>query len=297
MQASMPANVEALPSAQAAPSVDYATALDKLLHLYTGIDKAAVALPFVSGSPGRQDRSLTRWKWQMGEIGTPFIFLRPVALGFLHWHFRNRLLTLRQHVLLETQFSEDREKATLAKIDRATDFWKQRATVGSILFSWIIPLGGPVIAVWKWLFPNAFWVPPSWFVPWAALSSLLWALLVLRTAFAAKRGLMLGGRDHTVYRPYNLSGAGGYAQEREILGPLGLAKSEFPIDAMLFMGWGFLYTIVIHSNTFWGGQLDLSQSWALNIVRFISIETLLMVLVTWFIVSLALRCREKLGRA
>jgi hypothetical protein len=228
----------------------------------------------------------------MGEIGRPFIFLRPVALGILHWHFRNRLLALRQHILLETAFSEDGAKATLPRIDRATSFWKQRATIGSILFSWILPLGGPVVAAWKWLFPAAFWTPSSWLVIWAALSSLAWAILVLRTAFSAKRGLMLGGRDHEVYWPRNLSGAGGYAQEKEILGPLGLAKSEFPLDAIFFMGWGLLYPI-LNSGTNILAQPHLEP----GPIRFLVSYTLLFVLPMWILVVLALSRRKKLGRA
>src|SRR5262245_16111270 len=112
MQASMPANVEALPSAQAAPANDYAPALDKLLQLYTEIDKVAVALPFVSiplfsVENLRQARKrlnpLTAWKvlWtslQSGELWSPPWFsLRPLVLAILHWHFRSRLAALRQH--------------------------------------------------------------------------------------------------------------------------------------------------------------------------------------------------------
>jgi hypothetical protein len=63
MQASMPANVEALPSAQAAPVIDYSRTVDELLELYARIDLAAVALPFAVYSKSR------RWPLTMARAG------------------------------------------------------------------------------------------------------------------------------------------------------------------------------------------------------------------------------------
>jgi hypothetical protein len=53
----------AIPSAKidvSSPAIDYASTLDKLLHLYTEIDKAAVALPFVSFPWRDKSRRKTR---------------------------------------------------------------------------------------------------------------------------------------------------------------------------------------------------------------------------------------------
>jgi len=60
--------------------------------------------------------------------------------------------------------------------------------------------------------------------------SVLYIFIFLSSAFEVKRGLMLGGKGRDAYFPISLPGPGGYAQERKILGALGLAVSEFPLD-------------------------------------------------------------------
>ena len=153
MQANSPAKIDTTPG-QAGPVIDYARTVDELLELYSGLDQAAVALPrtdvgYISHRPP------SRWWFQVGEV--PFhSFYRPVVRSLLHWHFRRRLSALRQHILLETRFSEDAVKGALAKIDRAIDFWRLRITVGSVLFGWVLPLWGPALAAWRWAFPQAF---------------------------------------------------------------------------------------------------------------------------------------------
>jgi hypothetical protein len=232
MQASMPANVEALPSAQAAPVIDYSRTVDELLELYARIDLAAVALPFADWSTsGRWPLTVAR----AGEVN-PGIAIRPLVVAMLHWHFRNRLLALRRHIALETRFSDDAAKGVLARLDRTTDFWRRQITPGSILYGWILPLVGPVTLLWSRVLPNAVLSPPSWLVLPTLLFSLFYALLFLCGAFTVKRGLMLGGVGRAAYDPSLLPGAGGYAREREIIGPLGLAVSEFPLDLVFLIG-------------------------------------------------------------
>ena len=263
MQASMPAKVDTSTPGQAGPVIDYARTVDDLLQLYTRIDLAAVALPIVGGPI----LGILRWKhprstnggfWStFNGDGFVLISIRPLVTRMLHGHFHRRLRALRQHILLDTAFSEDAAKSALARIDRAMDFWKQHITVGSILFGWfpvVAGLVGSVIAVGKSLFPNvdlgAFfaqpWVVVTLIVTIVSLPFLaLYLLAFLGSAFEVKRGLMLGGKGHEAYSPTSLPGPGGYAQERKILGALGLAVSEFPLDlvfnvpGMLFLVFGF----------------------------------------------------------
>jgi hypothetical protein len=251
MQASMPAKVETSAPGQAGPPVDYARTVDELLQLYTRIDMAAVALPIAdltsrhTGKIGVRLKEQWRGIW-MGELFTP-LCLRPLVTGILHWHFHHRLSALRQHILLETAFSEDGAKATLARIDRAVDFWRWRIGLGSILFTWVLPLSGPVLALWHWAFPDAPLTPPPWAVLAAALFSVAYAFAALASAFSIKRGLMLGGRGRAAYRPDLLPESAGYAREKEILGPLGLVVSEFPLDLALFLGYALLFPLAMYA--------------------------------------------------
>jgi hypothetical protein len=151
----------------------------------------------------------------------------------------------------------------------------------------VLPLSGPILAVWTWLFPLL--TPQlSIVLPFVVTLSFFYVLFILGTAFSTKRGLMLGGRDSAFYYPSELSGAGGYAQEREILSPLGLASSEFPLDAMFVLLFSVLLPISFGLSTgHWSNP---------NILIFTAILTVLLALPAAIIVFLALRRRKKLGR-
>jgi hypothetical protein len=222
----------------------------------------------------------------------PFIHVRPFAIGLLHWHFRSRLSELRRRILLETNFSEDRAKAALVKIDRSLDVWQQRTTVRSILFTWVLPLVGPLTALWNWLFPGDFLILPSW-TRLAVFFSLSYALSILATAFLVKRGLMLGGTDRAAYYPGFLPGQGGYGQEKAILKPLGLAVSEFPLDAAIFVGSLVLVPLSMSA------QLEMFRAFQPN-TEFASFPTFwssVLGNIFWLIVmGVALLRRRRLGR-
>jgi hypothetical protein len=174
----------------------------------------------------------------VGEVWAPTINFRPLSTGLLHWHFRNRLAALRRHIVLDTGFAGDASKVTLAKLDRAIELWQPHTTIRSILFVWILPLVGPVTALWNWFFPANLSLPPLW-TRYAVIISLSYALSILITGVIAKRGLMLGATGQAAYYPGFLLGQGAYAQERKILTALGLTASEFPLDVVLPFG-GFV---------------------------------------------------------
>ena len=243
MQANSPAKIDTTPG-----QADYARAVDELLQLYTRIDLAAGALRIVDVPIMRQIVDvpiiLATKRATSAFLGEwlAFISIRPLITRVLHWHFHHRLRALRRHILLETAFSEDPAKAALARIDRAIDFWKKHITAGLILFAWIpalVAFAGSVIAVGKSLFPNvdlgAFFAQPLVIMTGFSFVLAVYLLIFFSSAFVVKRGLMLGGKGRDAYYPGLLPGAGGYAREREILGALGLAVSEFPLDLVFII--------------------------------------------------------------
>jgi hypothetical protein len=138
--------------------------------------------------------------------------------------------------------------------------------------------------------PNTVLSPPSWLVLATLVLSLIYGLSFLNGAFNVKRGLMLGGVGLAASDPDLLPGAGGYAQEREILGPLGLAISEFPLDLVfsivslvpfLWMLWMYGYGDEAGDELFFSIQRSM-----------LTLLTLLMIGLAWF----AWVRRKKLGR-
>jgi hypothetical protein len=252
----------------------YESAVDALISHFTEIDKAADTLPLLTAMPyvwffwsslkfsfalpgdlmliipinivtllrnllpGRWRytcwsckyfKAIWTWFWN-GECVFPFISFRPLVAFLLHQHFRNRLSVLRRRLLLEASLSEEGAKATLIKIDRALAFWAT-ASFGTIVLAWVLPLIGPAIELAKLLLPVNL---PGWSRP-IGITTVVYILSVLIAAVCVKRGLMLGASGPAALYPGFWSGAQGYEREREILQPLGLALSEFPLDAALLV--------------------------------------------------------------
>jgi hypothetical protein len=181
------------------------------------------------------------WVW-MGEYSVPFIPVRAVAVFLLHWHFRSRLIIIRRRVLLATGFSEDIAKVSLAKIDRALNFW-EASSPKQVILTWGPLLISPAIELVRWLNPSSF---PAWSVPLAILS-FGYILSIPISAFVVKRGLMLGGSGREAYYPGFLLGPGYYAREREILGAMGLNRGEFPLDITLILASAF-FTLMTYNE-------------------------------------------------
>ena len=217
-------------------AIDFPSAVEELLQLYAETEKAALMLPFTG--PRYRDRPAgweTKGFWKSVSIGEmPFgAYLRPIVISFLHWHFRNRLTDLRKIILLETRFSELPMKGLIARIDKARDFWRPRITVNSVLFTWLIPLAGPAVALWKWADPHNISIPSTeLIIPWLVLS-VVYSLLFLAGSFRTKRGLMLGGTGYAASFPQQFAKPGGYTCEREIFGRMHIATSECPFDLIL----------------------------------------------------------------
>jgi hypothetical protein len=242
-------------------------------------------------------KAVGTWVWN-GECTLPFICVRPLATFLLHQHFRNRLSVLRRRLLLETSLSEEGAKAALAKVDRARAFWAT-ASFGTIMLAWVLPLIGPAIELAKLLVPVDL---PGWSRT-IGITTIGYVLNVLLAAFIVKLGLMLGASGPAALYPGFLSGAGGYKREREILQPLGLALSEFPLDAALLVA-SLVFGLITFQNQmelyqaitpFDEAVLDLGQeSLATTLPRFAT-PALYAVYAVGIVIALARR--KKLGRA
>jgi hypothetical protein len=264
----------------------YGSVVDELINHFTAIDKAAGTLPLFTAMPllrflwasvklyfaligdfiliipinfvtlirnifpGRWRytcwsckyfRAVLMWLWN-GECVVPSIFIRPLSNFLLHWHFRSRLSALRRRIVVETLLSEEDAKAALAKIDRAQAVWGT-TSFGSIILAWVIPLTGPGIEVAKLLVPDL----PGWSTT-VVVFIIGYVLGVLATAFHVNRGLMMGASGREAFYPGFISGAGGYERERQILQPVGLALSEFPLDAALIVASAILGLITYRTQ-------------------------------------------------
>jgi hypothetical protein len=242
----------------------------------------------------RYVKGAARWVW-MGENTVPSIFLRPVVISLLHWHFRSRLSAIRRQLLVENGFADDAAKATIAKIDRAMEFWQQRITAKSIALTWVLPLIGPVTELWKWFVPSAF--VPSW-APFAVFMSVSYLLTILASSFLVKRGLALGETGRAACYPGFASGPGFYVQEKKILNAFGFEMREFPVDIAVIVG-SVLLTALTYSKQmeFYKGlgmsdaqlqqMLDMQQTTDLSIM---GATFAILAIVSWM-------RRKKLGRA
>jgi hypothetical protein len=294
-----------LPTASAMPFLKYTWTLVKLYFALIGDIILIVPINVIvfirNIFPGRWSykcfscrylKAVGCWIWT-GECYLPTLFLRPLTIGLLHWHFRRRLSVLRHQLLMETGFSEDAAKPALAKIDRAMDVWQQRTTFRSIVLVWFLPLMGPVTQAWQSFVPVGLMPSPLW-ARYAAILSFSYALAFLGTAFLVKRGLMLGATGPDAYYPGFVPGPGGYLQEKTILSSLGLKVREFPLDSAILVG-GFLLGFLTYKNQLdffnelgiMNNQPQFSHLWVQFAIVVIYIP---IVVVSWI-------RRQKLGRA
>jgi|GEM_PF-4227446 len=289
-------------SAQPGPnaSVDFTSSVEELLKLYVDVEKTAMRLSFIGPSFWQRPAD---WEWKglskvtaMGEINRR-TYLRPLVIGMLHWHFRNRLMAVRKMILLETRFSESAAKNCLERIDRAIDFWRLRITIGSILFGWFIPLAGPATAIWKWVVPQSVVILPPEVIWIVCTSSAFYCLLFLTGSFVTKRGLMLGGSGFAASNPYLFTEPGGYAREREILGPMGIAVSELPID--LICATASVCIIALFQLAFFpflNYSVLVQSSDLVSVISALGGSLIMAALVVWKFIVRPWRRRKSLGR-
>lgn len=174
-------------------------------------------------------RFLALWFWR-GEFFTPTLFLRPLTQALLVAHVRRRLQLLKRAILLQNDLSDGRRQALLEQVDGLLAVWPAPG-FATVLLTYVIPAVGPVLELWR-RFTSAGL--PGW-VEASVLASLWYSLAVLATAFAAKRGLLLGARGRDALLPGAADGSGTYGIESEVFGGLGVRVREIPLDILIWM--------------------------------------------------------------
>jgi hypothetical protein len=170
------------------------------------------------------------WVWHGESPQSAFVVVQWLVTSLLHLHFRSRLSLLRRRIHLENKLTAEEQARILARIDRILEGW-QGPRIITGFFAYGLPLAGFLLELYRGF--GAIQLP-AW-TREAGLLLLIYAPSVVGTAVMLKRGLMLGGTDRSIYFPGTLVGRGAYAEEARILGALGLARREFPLDLVLFL--------------------------------------------------------------
>jgi hypothetical protein len=194
------------------------------------------------------------WIWRGEPPTAPFIFIRPLLNLFMKGHFENRLRRLRSELFLRDGLSDAARSAAVGRLDAALERWKTPRFT-TVFFTALLP---GIISIPSWskqLIEFAEWLgihlPTDKVVGFVSrsastggliflgLMSIGYLLAVPATAFLAKRGLFIGRDPGRICFPGGQGGSGVYAQEREILGRVGLRVHEAPLDLWL-LGAGFV---------------------------------------------------------
>jgi len=101
---------------------------------------------------------------------------------------------------------------------------------------------------------------------------------------------MLGGKGRGAGRPDLLPGTGAYGREREILGPFGLAGSEFPLDLAVFPSTVWIMGALMLASAFHSTQITPASPQIISVL-------LILFLIFGSISLIAWVRRKKLGRA
>lgn len=168
------------------------------------------------------------WVWR-GEIPfAPIAVMRSLVTFMLSSHVKSRLQLLQRYIYLDELISDEERTPLISQITRALEHWKQPGIL-HLIYTFGLPTLGPVIELYRYLFPGQL---PRWLV---GLGFMLigYAIGFVITAFMVKRGLMMGAVGRAAYFPGALDTARYYAEERRILGGIGIRKNEFPLDILL----------------------------------------------------------------
>jgi hypothetical protein len=168
------------------------------------------------------------WLWRGEAFVFPFGVIRPLVtfMGIVHVYSRFR--TIERCIYLDDTLAEQDRTDLNKKIAAVLDHWK-RPTMVQVVYSYVLPVVGLLITVYKSFFSSEL---PQW-VSFIGLSLLGYALTFVISAFMFKRSLMLGAAGRAVYFPGAIAGNQGYSKEREILDTVGIKTREWPFDIVL----------------------------------------------------------------
>lgn len=177
---------------------------------------------------GRYWQYAISWLWR-GEAPTfPLGVIRPLVIFMVIVHAHGRFRTIGRHIYLDDTLTEEDRTYLNKKIVSASEHWR-RPTGVQVVYSYVLPVGGPLIGFYKLLSPEEL---PQW-VGLVGLLLLAYSITFVVSAFMFKRSLMLGASGRAIYFPGAIAGNEGYGKERDILDPVGIKIREWPFDIAL----------------------------------------------------------------
>ena len=189
---------------------------------------------------GKYWRYAITWIWR-GEAPTlPLGVIRPLVTFMVTMHVHSRFRTIDRHIYLDSALTEEDRNYLAKKATGVLDHWK-RPTAVQIVYTYVLPAGGPLIGIYKFLFPGDL---PQWVVV-AGFSLLGYAITFVVSAFMFKRSLMLGASGRSIFFPGAISGNQIYARDRDTLASVGISTREWPSDvALLFVSLAIGYSSI-----------------------------------------------------
>src|SRR3989442_456811 len=190
------------------------------------------------------------WLWR-GEAPTmPLGVIRPLVTFMVIVHVHSRFRTIDRHIYLDDTLTEEDRTHLNKKVAAALEHWR-RPTGAQVMYSYVLPAGGQLIGVYKFLFPGEL---PQW-VGFVGLLLLGYTITFVVSAFMFKRSLMLGVSGRALYFPGAISGNQGYGKERDILDSVGIKIREWPFDIALSFIWLVIsYAYVLARFAFFESQ-------------------------------------------
>jgi len=179
---------------------------------------------------GRYWTYIMRWLWRGEAPTSPTGVIRPLVTFLLEAHFHGRINTIKRYLLFDDSLADEDRRRLGTKIARLEELWK-RPSAAQVTYSYVLPISGPFIEIYKFFFPSN--VPP-----WVSLLGPLaigYSIAFVVSAFLIKRALMLGASGRALYFPGAVTGTGSYGKERELYSSLGIHVEEFPLDVAMLL--------------------------------------------------------------
>ena len=207
---------------------------------------------------GKYWRYAVSWLWR-GEAPTiPLGVISPLVKFMITMHVHSRFRSIDRHIYLDDSLSEEDRTHLTKRASSVLEHWKRPTSV-KVLYTYILPAGGPAIGVWKFLFPADI---PQW-VAYIGLFLILYAIIFVVSAFMFKRSLMLGASGRDIFFPGAIPGNGLYEKERNALTSVGISTREWPLDIwLLFVSAVISWVAVYASIPVW---VEFYESMGLNI--------------------------------
>src|SRR5206468_3632092 len=125
----------------------------------------------------------------------------PLVTFMVIVHVHSRFRTIDRCIYLDDTLTEEDRTYLTRKVAGALEHWR-RPTGVQIVYTYVLPAGGPVIGVYTSLFPGEL---PQW-VGFVGILLLGYAILFVVSAFMFKRSLMLAASGRALYFPGAISG-------------------------------------------------------------------------------------------